>query len=726
MENEKLYIQMFSVHGLVRGESPELGRDADTGGQVKYVLELARALGQQPRVERVELITRLIDDRTVSPSYAQAVEPLEPKAKIVRIQCGGRKYIRKELLWPHLDEMVDKTVKYIKKDGRIPDIFHGHYADGGYVARELAAFFGAPFVFTGHSMGAHKRGKLLGEGLSREDINRRYHIDHRIGVEERIIRDSEQIVVSTRHEIERQYSLYENFAAGNFNVLPPGIDIETFFPYYQSQFEHSESEEMARQTRVVLLAELERFWSSVHKPFILALCRPDQRKNISGLIKAYGEDKDLQAIANLAIFAGIRKDISKMEENERNVLTEMLLLMDSYDLYGKLAIPKKHDFTLEVPELYRLCADTRGVFVNPALVEPFGLTLVEAASCGLPIVATSDGGPADIIANCDNGLLIDPTDSGQIAAACKKILVNREVWDRFSRNGIMGVRKHYSWDSHCSSTLEVYDQAIAALPKPEREAMGRKAKAIGKRLTTVDRLLVSDIDNTLVGDEAAMKELLELLEANREMVGWGVATGRSLEETREVLAKHGIPDPDIVIAAVGTEIYYGPKFTLDNGWQQHLSHQWKPAVIRKALEKLDFVRPQESASQHPFKVSCFMDDQRDHLAQVHFALQEKKLHYTLEFSHGSYLDILPYRAGKGKALRYLSYKWNIPLNRIMICGDSGSDAQMLRGDTCGVVVGNYSGELEPLRGQRKLYFSKDEYAAGILDGIKHYKFLEGR
>ncbi|HET97557.1 MAG TPA: HAD-IIB family hydrolase [Desulfurivibrio alkaliphilus] len=721
----ELYIQMFSIHGLVRGEAPELGRDADTGGQVKYVLELARALGRRPEVERVELVTRLIDDRAISQDYARPVEPLSPEARIIRIQCGGRKYLRKELLWPHLDEMVDKTVKHIKKQGRIPDIFHGHYADGGYVARELASFFGTPFVFTGHSMGAHKKGKLLGEGLSGDEINRRYHIDHRIGVEERVIRDSEQIIVSTRHEIDKQYSLYESFAAGSYNVVPPGIDIEVFYPYYHNQLDQQNGgDELARQVRAMLLRELQRFWNSTHKPIILALCRPDQRKNISGLIKAYGEDKDLQAIANLAIFAGIRKDISTMEENERNVLTEMLLLMDTYDLYGKLAIPKKHDFSLEVPELYRLCADSRGVFVNPALVEPFGLTLVEAASTGLPIVATRDGGPSDIIANCENGLLIDPTSSVEIAEACKRILVDRELWDKFSRNGIIGVRNHYSWESHCATTVEVYGQALAAMPRISPEAAAQKPRAIGKRLAEVDRLLITDIDNTLVGDEAAMRELLELLDQHRQKVAWGLATGRSLEATRQLLAEHDIPAPDIIIAAVGTEIYYGPDFGGDNGWQQHLSHQWKPAAIRKALASLPFLDPQEGESQHPFKISYFMSDDREQLARVHFALQKRKLHYTLEFSHGQFLDILPYRASKSKALRYLSYKWNIPLAGIMICGDSGTDAQMLRGDTCGVVVGNYSKELEPLRGQRRMYFSKKEYAAGILDGIRHYKFLQ--
>ena len=145
----------------------------------------------------------------------------------------------------------------------------------------------------------------------------------------------------------------------------------------------------------------------MNKPLILSLCRPAKRKNISGLITAYGENKALQKKSNLAIFAGIRKDIQTMEDNEREVLTEILLLMDKYNLYGKMAIPKSHDAQLEVPELYRIAAETGGVFVNAALTEPFGLTLIESAATGIPIVATDDGGPRDIISNCKNGILVN-------------------------------------------------------------------------------------------------------------------------------------------------------------------------------------------------------------------------------------------------------------------------------------------------------------------------------
>ncbi len=715
---------LFSIHGLIRGNNPELGRDADTGGQVQYVLELARCLGKHPAVARVDLVTRLICDKTVSPDYCVPVEPLGGHARLLRLQCGGRRYLRKELLWPHLDEFVDKTLKLIRNEGQVPDICHGHYADGGYVARELAAIFGLPFIFTGHSMGRHKKNKLLTEGFTSEEINRRYHIDRRIGVEERIIKDAEKIITSTSHEITKQYGLYHTAAAGSFEIIPPGIDVDNFYPYYQNHPEQGGGDEISRQTRMVLLNELHRFWVATHKPFILALCRPDQRKNIAGLITAYGESKELQAIANLAIFAGIRKDIGTMEENERGVLTEMLLLMDRYDLYGKLAIPKRHNFATEVPELYRLCADSQGVFVNPALVEPFGITLLEAAACGVPIVATQNGGPTDIIGNCENGLLIDPSNSEDIARACRDILVDRELWQRFSSNGINGVRRHYVWQSHCDRAVEVYQGVRRQMPvSVPNEGTGAAVAGFGRRLVGVERLLITDIDDTLIGDDQALGELLEILAAQRQRLAWGVATGRSLERTREILTEYGVVIPDIVIASVGTEIYYGRELQVDKGWQQHLAYQWKPAAIREELAGFSFLEEQEEQDQRPFKISYFMEDDPELLARVHQRLHARKLRYNLIYSGGQFLDILPFRASKGKAVRYLSYKWEVALPHIMVCGDSGNDEEMLRGDTSGLVVGNYRQELAHLKGMRRMFFSPREYAAGIIDGLHHFKFI---
>jgi len=90
-----LYIQLFSIHGLLRSENLELGRDADTGGQIKYVIELAKALDSHKDVQKVDVFTRLIVDKRVSDDYAQTIEKISDTCSIVRIQSGARKYMLK-------------------------------------------------------------------------------------------------------------------------------------------------------------------------------------------------------------------------------------------------------------------------------------------------------------------------------------------------------------------------------------------------------------------------------------------------------------------------------------------------------------------------------------------------------------------------------------------------------------------------------------------------------
>lgn len=723
MAEKGLYVQMFSIHGLVRSERLELGRDADTGGQVKYVVELANHLSQRDEVRQVDLFTRQIKDKKVSEDYGKPIEKVNDKFRIVRIRCGGLKYMRKELLWPHLDEYIDKTVKFIKKENRVPDIAHGHYADAGYVAMELAKIFGLPLVFTGHSMGRSKFQKLLNDGMTEEEVIKKYRIDHRINVEEEVIKSADLIITSTNQEIDEQYKQYDNSELPEYRVIPPGIDINRFYPYYHDRLPEYEKSEIELYSQASVLRELDRFLMYPDKPLILALSRPDKRKNISGLIQAYGEDKELQTMANLAIFAGIRKDIDKMEDNESDVLTRMLLLMDKYDLYGKMAIPKKHDIEYEVPELYRIAAEKRGVFVNPALTEPFGLTLLEASATGLPIVATNDGGPRDIISNCENGILVDPTNPAEITGSLKTIITDYELWARYSKNGIMNVRKYYTWESHAAS----YMAAVSQIKSKESvdEEKERAATPIGKRLACLDRFLVTDIDNTLIGDSnEQLSDLVSLLKANKSKMGFAVATGRHVSSAEAILERHDVPRPDIVIASVGTEIYYGPDLYYDRGWETHIAHQWDRQKIVDLLSGFDFLEYQKEANQRPFKVSYNMRPGKDRLAEVHDALLKNKCRYTLIYSHEKYLDIIPYRASKGKAIRYISYKWEIPLNNLLICGDSGNDEEMLRGEPRAVVVGNYSPELDALRGAKNVYFAKQPCAGGILEAMKKYRFLE--
>ena len=229
-ENPKLYILLISIHGLIRGHDLELGRDADTGGQTLYVVELARALGERDDVERIDLVTRRVADPAVSADYARSEETLSSKVRIIRIDAGPDEYIPKEQLWDHLDSFTDNLVDWVREQPRVPDIVHSHYADAGYVGVRLAHLAAIPLVHTGHSLGRDKRKQLLAKGLSASDIETTYHISRRINAEEELLANADLVITSTRNEIESQYGLYDYYDPNCMSVIPPGTNLERFYP----------------------------------------------------------------------------------------------------------------------------------------------------------------------------------------------------------------------------------------------------------------------------------------------------------------------------------------------------------------------------------------------------------------------------------------------------------------------------------------------------------------
>lgn len=76
---DALNIAIISIHGLIRGTAPELGRDADTGGQILYVLELAAALAERDDVEQVQIFTRRLVDADIGAEYASPLDVINPK-----------------------------------------------------------------------------------------------------------------------------------------------------------------------------------------------------------------------------------------------------------------------------------------------------------------------------------------------------------------------------------------------------------------------------------------------------------------------------------------------------------------------------------------------------------------------------------------------------------------------------------------------------------------------
>jgi sucrose-phosphate synthase len=705
--DQPLYIVLISVHGLIRGSNLELGRDADTGGQTLYVVELARALAARGDVDRVDLFTRLVDDIHVSADYAKPVEDIGNGARIVRINAGPPGYLPKEQLWDHLDAFSDSMLSFLRDTDTVPSLIHSHYADAGYVGSRLSAQLGVPLVHTGHSLGRVKRQRLLASGIKQEIIDARYAINRRINAEEETLGAASLVVTSTSQEIEEQYGLYDHYQPERMSVIPPGTDLERFHPADGSE------------QKAGIKKELERFLNAPKKPIILALSRPDERKNIATLIEAYGQSEELQRAANLVIVAGNRDDIHDLDSGAQQVLTDILLLIDLYDLYGRAAYPKHHSSN-DVPVLYQIAAASRGVFINPALTEPFGLTLIEAAASGLPIVATEDGGPTDIISHCRNGILIDPLDKQDITKALLKVISDAAGWRRMAKNGLAGVKEHYSWEAHAESYMQAIAPLLEKVQPPPRAPVSRRP------MLYHDRAIFTDLDQNLLGDPDSLADFIRIVRENRKCTSFGIATGRRLDSALAIMRRYGIPRPDVLITALGTEIYYAPQLTHDYAWARHIDYLWNPRRVRDALADLPGIQRQPNSEQSRFKVSFYIDPgHAPSLEEISSLLHQADLSVHLNLSFGQFLDVVPVRASKGLALRYVVDQWGIPLEHCLAAGGSGADEDMMRGNTLAVVVANrHHEELSQLTDTASIYFAEKPYAAGILEAIEHYRFFD--
>jgi sucrose-phosphate synthase len=705
LKSDKLKITLISLHGLIRAHDPELGRDADTGGQIKYVLELARELAAHPNVREVELLTRQIIDPRLDEAYAQLEEPIAENAKIVRIPFGPKRYLRKESLWPYIELFIDQTLPHFKRTG-LPDIIHGHYADAGLAGAQLARLLHIPFVFTGHSLGRVKRQRLSLGKVDTNALEKKYKFKLRIEAEEIALETASMVVTSTNQEVQQQYELYDHYVPSRMEVIPPGVDLSSFSP-------------AGDDWQIPPIAErLGCFLKQPDKPMILTMARPDERKNLEMLVRVYGQSEELQKRANLVMVMGTREDVRELPKNQQTIINNVLYLIDLYDLYGKVAYPKTHQPD-EVPELYRLAAVGKGVFINPALTEPFGLTLLEAGASGLPIVATNDGGPRDIIANCRNGLLIDPLDGEAIEHALLRMLTEPDQWQEWSQGGIEGTRQHYAWSNHSQRYLRDLSDILEHSPSP-----ALVSNPPSRRLPEFDRLIITDLDNTLTGDDQALAEFVDMLRQN-EHVGFGIATGRRLDSALALIEELGLPRPALIDTDCGTQLHYGEKLTPDRSWRKAIGYAWKPDEIREVLEEVPGLFPQEEENQSEFKISYEFDasiaPNSDTLKKI---LREAGLRAKIVMSLGMYLDIIPVRGGNDLSMRHVLWKWGFAPEHVLVAGDSGNDAGMLLGRTLGVVVGNHSQELNRLRNHPRIYFAESPHAAGILDGIRYYNFLE--
>ncbi|MGF1504949.1 MAG: glycosyltransferase [Anaerolineae bacterium] len=420
-------ILMLSLHGYVSAE-PELGKP-DTGGQVVYVLELAKRfsrLGYQ-----VDLVTRQFEDQ---PEYDEVNEGF----RVWRIPFGGQDFIRKEDMHDHLSDFVTNALSSIRNRGRQYGFVYSHYWDAGWGGQKIAEELGIPHIHTPHSLGWWKKHNM-GEEMSEEDMEREYRFEERIRTEFLIYRTCDHIIATTQHQteiIQEHYDVLDRHTT----VVPPGMDENRFSPVRQEEVDDLRSR-----------YELGEF-------DVLALGRMAENKGYDLLIKALPTLFELKPEARL--IAGIGGEDNEQDSGGVSSLKELAAELDVNDkIVWKGYIPDD-----DLANYYRAAS----VFSLSSRYEPFGMVAIEAMACGAPAIITVHGGLADLIDYGTQALFADPYRPIEFGTMLATPMLYPKLADELAIEGSRFARRTFGWTGIAKRILGIFDRVRAA--KYDQEA----------------------------------------------------------------------------------------------------------------------------------------------------------------------------------------------------------------------------------------------------------------
>lgn len=187
------------------------------------------------------------------------------------------------------------------------------------------------------------------------------------------------------------------------------------------------------------------------------MARLDKIKNLTGLVRWFGENEESWKNANLLVIGGFTEEALSSDDEEREQIRIMHGIMHELELDGCVRWVGAHLGKRMTGELYRYIADMKGAFVQPALFEAFGLTIIEAMSSGLPVFATAYGGPSEIIEDGVSGYIIDTTKgdatSEKLLDFVKKCRNNPDHWIKISDNALKRVEERYNWALYANKLM---------------------------------------------------------------------------------------------------------------------------------------------------------------------------------------------------------------------------------------------------------------------------------
>ncbi len=409
-------IAMLSTHGYF-DPVPQLGR-TDTGGQVVYVIELAKALAASGA--KVDIYTRWFDQSK------QQIDPMPdcPDVRVIRIPCGPWEFIPKEFIYDSLPELAENMVRFIRENNLCYDLYHGHYVDAGIVTLDVAKAMGKPPFFTAHSLGAWKQDQMGGDP---DEMERQFNFKHRIAEEKRIFDTVNAQTLTTQLQLEKLNEL-QNYYADNIVIIEPGTDIHEYHPLADGE----------KDTEITL-----------PEKYVFCISRIDSNKGHDMLLRAFDiVRKEVEGV-DLVIGGGSPNP----KQRELDLKAGMKAIVDGCGMQDRVHIIGYVPDELMAP-YYRQSQ----MFALPSLFEPFGMTTTEAMACGTPVVASRFGGIKTVINTGENGILVDPTNTEEFASAIIDLLKDRGRAEIIGEAGARTVKDYLSWEAIARRHLEFYDK----------------------------------------------------------------------------------------------------------------------------------------------------------------------------------------------------------------------------------------------------------------------------
>lgn len=411
---------MVSTHGYVAAVPP-LGA-ADTGGQVVYVLELSKKFAQLGF--EVDIWTRRFEDQ---PEF----DVINERVRVIRVPCGGKRFIPKEYLYEHIPEWNTNALRFIERHRLKYHFINSHYWDAGLAGQQLSEVLNIPHVHTPHSLGLWKQRQM--ERDYPGDIGKfekQYNFSRRVTDERELYSDCNLVVATTPPQLD---FLIEDYGVPKEKVrmVPPGYDDNRFYP-------------VGEATREAIRQRL-GFTGQV----LLAIGRLAHNKGYDLLIEAFNvvAQRHADAVLHLAIGG------EDANAEEKKLFAELKALA------AKSLAPDRIKFDSfiseeNLPDVYR-AAD---MFVLSSRYEPFGMTAIEAMASGTPTVVTVHGGLYRALTFGRHALFADPFDREDLGITMAKILRHPRLRMRLARMGAHKARSLFTWTGIAQQLVSVVEQ----------------------------------------------------------------------------------------------------------------------------------------------------------------------------------------------------------------------------------------------------------------------------